>query len=652
MATLTGNSVGTSYLGLLKTTDNAVIGATEKNLTDGGGNASTLSVGTASASFTGTLNLANATVTGLDAAGLVAGTGTDSMKSADSLTTTAANALGTTSIAIGNDAKATGTDGIGIGNDANAEWINGISIGTGSWAQSQHSIGIGANAHGRLGDGIAIGRDSQAAGVSGTALGLNAQTNLFASPIAIGVNTIADADNAVALGTGVTASTADTVSVKALETQTPSTPSAGGVIMTDAASVARRLNINSSGILLVDSTPVSGGSSVSSLNLLDGDLTLVAGSNITITDDGLTNITINANATAAGLVSGTGTNSMKSDDSLTNVSSLAQGNRAIAIGDGAIANSDGSISLGSVANVPPSPRPDYIAIGQDIFIAQNSIAIGKNTNAQVDKGVVIGYDAFASGNSSVAVGKDARCTGLESVAIGNNTTATAGGAVAIGNGVTAAKVNTTTVAGLETLIASTPTAGGIVMVDAGSTDRRLNINASGVLQVDSTPVSNVAPVYETPSFVISAQASSDICYTVVTIPANTYADGDVLEFRSMVKTDSLNNTAYQGWYISEQSQTPGTAVVTSATAKQIAGTQSNANGALFYQKTLWLTTGNMTTWPYGVANETSSTGVLGGDPIETQTVDWTTTQYLYCQVWQDSTTGTLTNYGGLLRKIN
>tara|TARA_R110001632_G_scaffold211578_2_gene337110 strand:- start:2129 stop:2902 length:774 start_codon:yes stop_codon:yes gene_type:complete len=35
-------------------------------------------------------------------------------------------------------------------------------------------------------------------------------------------------------------------------------------------------------------------SAVSSLNLLDGDLTLVAGTNVTITDDGNTNITINA----------------------------------------------------------------------------------------------------------------------------------------------------------------------------------------------------------------------------------------------------------------------------------------------------------------------------------------------------------------------
>ena len=67
MATLTGNSINTSYQGLVKTADNAALGATEKNITDGEGNASTLSMGTASASFTGTLDLSGATVTGLPA---------------------------------------------------------------------------------------------------------------------------------------------------------------------------------------------------------------------------------------------------------------------------------------------------------------------------------------------------------------------------------------------------------------------------------------------------------------------------------------------------------------------------------------------------------------------------------------------------------
>jgi hypothetical protein len=65
MATLFNTKISDTYEGLIKTSDNGVIGAVEKNLTDGLGNASTLSIGTSSASFTGTLNLTNATVVGL-----------------------------------------------------------------------------------------------------------------------------------------------------------------------------------------------------------------------------------------------------------------------------------------------------------------------------------------------------------------------------------------------------------------------------------------------------------------------------------------------------------------------------------------------------------------------------------------------------------
>jgi len=65
MATLFNTKISDTYEGLIKTSDNGVIGAVEKNLTDGLGNASTLSIGTSSASFTGTLDLTNATVVGL-----------------------------------------------------------------------------------------------------------------------------------------------------------------------------------------------------------------------------------------------------------------------------------------------------------------------------------------------------------------------------------------------------------------------------------------------------------------------------------------------------------------------------------------------------------------------------------------------------------
>ena len=156
-----------------------------------------------------------------------------------------------------------------------------------------------------------------------------------------------------------------------------------------------------------------------------------------------------------GLVAGVGTDSMKSADTLTTVSSIADGARSIAIGDGAIANSDGTISIGSVSNVPPAPRLNYIAIGQDIAIAQNSIAIGKGTNAQSDRalamvegaqvnsdfGIVIGYNALASGyaQSQTVIGNGATSDSQGNIAIGLGAQALGGGGfertnICIGNG--------------------------------------------------------------------------------------------------------------------------------------------------------------------------------------------------------------------------
>ena len=49
---------------------------------------------------------------------------------------------------------------------------------------------------------------------------------------------------------------------------------------------------------------------------------------------------------------------------------------------------------------------------------------------------------------------------------------------------------------------------------------------------------------------------------------------------------------------------------------------------------------------------TYSNNVEGGDPIEIQAIDWTVDQYFYFQAYNDSATGTVQNYGTVLRKLN
>lgn len=68
MAQLTGNPIQNSYLGLIKTTDNAAAGVTPKVLTDGAGNALPMEIGTQSVLFpTGTVDFTGSTVQGLPA---------------------------------------------------------------------------------------------------------------------------------------------------------------------------------------------------------------------------------------------------------------------------------------------------------------------------------------------------------------------------------------------------------------------------------------------------------------------------------------------------------------------------------------------------------------------------------------------------------
>lgn len=55
MSTLTGNTIASTYISLLKTADNTAIDASSKNITDGSGNATALSISSADVTVDGTL---------------------------------------------------------------------------------------------------------------------------------------------------------------------------------------------------------------------------------------------------------------------------------------------------------------------------------------------------------------------------------------------------------------------------------------------------------------------------------------------------------------------------------------------------------------------------------------------------------------------
>ena len=425
MSSLINQKIKDTYEGLIKTSDEQPIDGTLKNLQDGNGGVLPIQVSTGGVNFTGT-------VTGIAAGGMVAGTGTDSIRSADDLTTTPANAAGDRSIAIGESATATaegavaigegtladGEDCVAIGRGANSN-SESIAIGDGSTNASARSVAIGRSASAN-GNGVSIGNFAQGSG--GTAISIacssiggmsnNGGNALMIVPgpyggsvdsnagsaivlgdsssaliratsnavggIAIGSDTVTDGLNSVALGAGVTANVENTVSVKALETQTDSTPTAGGIIMSDAGGTDRRINIDASGTLQIDSTPIGGGGG------------------------------------AAGLISGTGTDSMQSAASLTTVAASASEADTIALGDGATASSANNIAIGNTANA-----------GGDNAFARSNIAIGFNTDATNEKDVAVGNEAQATGSRTVAIGDSANASGSRSVVVGASSTASA-----------------------------------------------------------------------------------------------------------------------------------------------------------------------------------------------------------------------------------
>ncbi len=257
MSTLTNQQIDATYAGLIKTTDNAAITATPKALEDGLGNGIPMEIGTGGINFTtGTVDFSAATVTGLpiQPAGLTAGTGLDSMRSADSLTTTPADASGQNSIAlginaiasqshataigrntvssgglgstaVGNSSQATGSKSVALGYDTRAIGTSSVAIGETAKGDSTGSVSIGLRAASLTGgdtntvaigtdtgylstaNSVQIGRNCTAKGVQSVALGDDARVDDAAhtEAVCIGHSTRSTAEGTVSLGRNVVA---------------------------------------------------------------------------------------------------------------------------------------------------------------------------------------------------------------------------------------------------------------------------------------------------------------------------------------------------------------------------------------------------------------------------------------------------------------
>ena len=502
---LNGCQIDATYPGLIKTCDNSAVTSTYKPITDGNGNDLPVQVSSLGTKFTGDADFTGATVTGIPAgptgptgptgapgptgaqgatgasltydlastqnasdvdvtltgsdlsvdtvklvagtnitltdsgsnaitidaaggggaAGLVNGTGADSLKNADSLVTTPAAADGTCSIALGNAACATGKDTIAIGNGARAtSSCNSITIGLNACDTGlQKGIAIGANTKaGCTGNGsyrgMAIGDAAQGTGTESIAIGLSANTCLYTYGIAIGRGTCTTAQQAIAIGANVSASRACALTTCEIELCT----AGGGIYLTTPDGLAQpKLTVDNSCALLVDGTPVGGGGG------------------------------------AAGLVNGTGADSLKNADSLVTLPATALGACSIALGDnacvvqecgiaigiGSIAQGGRGINIGANSTSQSSVNQNT-AVGAKTYVGAGATAFGTLACASGVNSIAIGAQcnysftaasALATQIGSIAIGSCASALQANTVVIGNATVTTlAASGVAIGNG--------------------------------------------------------------------------------------------------------------------------------------------------------------------------------------------------------------------------
>ena len=737
MAALTGNSIDSSYQGLIKTTDNGAITGTAKAVTDGLGNATNIEISNTATNFvSGTVDFTGSTVSGLPggSAGLVTGGQTNSMKSDASLTTTAAVTSHEGDIVIGEDAESkvsSGTDdyneggaiaigvgatvdkvvdynfadtkgGIALGINAKANsgvneggsiamgenskaegTSSSIAIGSDSFSRASFDISIGHGAN-TTGTGIAIGKDAAAAtngwgiaigesagadagGFRNGAIAIGANNSASATDaIAIGNESSATADSAVALGHNVTAGTANTVSVSALETQTD-----GGVSIKGDGTNAGKLKLfceDASGAhnVTLEGPAHSGGSTYS----LKFPNTQSAGSQILEADSSGNLSWINTpggGGGSAGLENGTGTDSLQSAAALTTNAADAAGNYSIALGDGASATRQESVAIGQNATADGTGSDGSIAIGNGAVASNNrSVVIGVNNSSSSSEGIAIGDDVdisgsdrsvgvgnsitLSGGSDKVAIGTSAAVTGNRGLAFGQNASATANESVAIGYNVTAANAETVSVKALETQTNSTPTAGGVIISDASGTDQRLNVTADGNLQLGTTRMGIVgwatAKVSET-----QATSSCDTTRSSVKIPAGTVKAGDILQIKSLEQRANSNGFTYSNIAI----HTAGT-IGQAQSGAFVTNHQSSSDGFGVHSKTLFVQTvdgtGDGTQYLEDSYNPMEQSGGIVSSNLGNFTaIDWTVDQYLCVNVCIDNNGATWTNYGASLTII-
>ncbi|HHA2975247.1 TPA: ESPR-type extended signal peptide-containing protein [Stenotrophomonas maltophilia] len=405
----------------------------------------------------------------------------------------AAQAVGNRALAMGVGSTADGDDTIALGGGArtaSGPGISRIAIGAGASAGTSGwtgAVALGGGASSTH-DGVAIGYQAKTSSSGTTALGRGA-TVTHGNSVALGANSVTSSANTVSVGNSsnkrriqyladgvIAAGSTDAITGNQLHTTNTSVATAAATASAAKAGVdAVNSRLNAEALAL-------GGGALAESNAY-GISTAVGrnaksynGKSVALGDDARSGVdkdgnrVANANAgVSVGAMSRSGNGAVA-----VGLESQAEGDRGIAIGNGAKGN------------------------------AVHATAVGYQSNASAGQSTALGRGTQASAPFSTAMGNLARASAESAVAIGDRSLAQHNGSVALGNG-------------------SQTSATNQISVGSSAIKRKLVNLADGALSTSSTEAVTGKQLNATNASVTTAQNAANAAQTAAT-GAKTAAD--------------------------------------------------------------------------------------------------------------------------------
>ncbi|MDV3516244.1 ESPR-type extended signal peptide-containing protein [Stenotrophomonas sp. C1657] len=398
----------------------------------------------------------------------------------------AAKAAGSRALAMGVGASADGEDTLALGGGArtaSGAGVSRIAIGAGAFAGSSGWTGAVA-----LGGGASSTHD-------GVAIGYQAKTSTSGTT-ALGRGATATHGNSVALGTNSVTSSANTVSV-------------------GSSSNKRRIQYLADGVIAAGSTDAITGNQLHATNAS----VAAAAATANAAKSGIDAVSNRLNAEALALGSGA-LAEFNTYGISTAVGRNAKGynGKSVALGDDArsgvdkdgnrVANANAGVSVGAMSRsgngavavgLESQAEGDRgIAIGNGAKgNAVHATAVGYQSNASAGQSTALGRGTQASAPFSTAMGNLARASAESAVAIGDRSLAQHNGSVALGNG-------------------SQTSAANQISIGSSAIKRKLVNLADGTLSSSSTEAVTGKQLNATNANVTTAQNAANAAQTAAT----------------------------------------------------------------------------------------------------------------------------------------